>query len=104
MRVYVYGAFPDEAATVLLDRQLLLGHRYRNELVAIERERRGRVDALLAQLEPRLAEVEGRVVEMDARLKIQLGHAGRANSRKRAVGVAAEQARAIRVLRAQLKK
>ncbi len=102
MRVYVYGAFPTQEALPLLEKQLDLAHRYKNDLVRVERDRRARVDALVASLAPGLQAVEERVAALDAGVEAATKAAGMANSRRRSVGVASHEGVSIKTLKQQL--
>lgn len=58
VRVYAYGADDPTENAALVEAEIRKAHNYRNALVAVERERRARVDATLARLSPGLAGVE----------------------------------------------
>ena len=53
---YSYGASAPFATKGLglVDQQIRAGHDYKNRLIEVERERRQRVDTLIAQLSPTL--------------------------------------------------
>lgn len=79
-RVYQYGisAVYDEELVVS---QMLAGHRYQNELIAIERDRRAkRTELQLPYLRPGLDE---RLAEIEEQIEALRSEAKRANSRER---------------------
>jgi len=62
--VYSYDARILSGLSIVSD-QMHAAHKYRNKLCEIERTRRAAVDAVLAELSPRLVEVDARLVVLD---------------------------------------
>lgn len=68
-KIYSYGANPPTENLGMAEAQFRLAHRYRNELVALERGRRDRVDALLAKLAPGLQSLEADIAAAETQLE-----------------------------------
>ena len=99
IRVYRYGLLPPHENAAIVDEQMWRGHRYRNELTAIERARR----EAIRQIE----KAAGNIPAMEARLKAAEEHtekvykelkAARARTRKRSETT--EQTEALHAARA----
>ena len=79
IRIYEYGLLPPTFNAERVDHQIRAGHRYRNVLIEIERERRAKVREILgghADTEPLAAEVDRLATEREAarqRLKLARG-------------------------------
>jgi hypothetical protein len=69
-RIYAYGARPPIEGMDVIERQMRLQHRYKNNLVAIERARRDSYNAILTEAAPELQAIQDRLaalkVEKDA--------------------------------------
>lgn len=72
-RIYAYGAKAPVENADLVGEQMFKAHRYRNELVAFERERRDRIDAALVRLSPHLAQTEADLVQAEADVEKAVG-------------------------------
>jgi hypothetical protein len=57
-RIYSYGGDDPIEHADLVERQMLLAHRYKNTMIEIERKRRTQVEELLKQMSPELSQVE----------------------------------------------
>jgi len=69
-RIYSYGAKAPVLGLDVVDDQMHLAHRYRNELVRLELDRRARTDEALAGLFPHLRQVEAQIKEVEEALEI----------------------------------
>src|SRR5271170_6234804 len=67
-RVYAYGAIPQGDSWQALEMQLSLAHIYKNELIALERERRKKIVEARQSISPELAVVETKIEEMEKQL------------------------------------
>src|SRR5690606_34653133 len=102
IRIYEYGLLPPMLNAQLVDEQMRAGHRYRNTLVEIERERRERVAAVLSghvDTDP-LAEQIAALTEERERLRLEI-KTTRAAMRSRSE--AAEDRARVRDLGARIK-
>lgn len=82
-RIYSYGAsVPTEGRESVIE-QLKLAHRYRNNLVELELERRKRVDDTLAKLCPELAHVEVELAQREVELEQARTKKKAANAKER---------------------
>ena len=108
-RVYQYGLLEPIENADIVDKQMWLGHRYKNTLTEIERERRTKVRAVLVShgdIEPLAAEAAALVTQLEtARTAIK---ATRASSRSRSEkaetrDAVRDLAKRLRELRAQIK-
>jgi hypothetical protein len=102
IRIYEYGLLPPTLNEQLVEDQMRAGHRYRNALVEIERERRERVAAVMTghvDTEP-LADEIATLSEERERLRLQI-RKHRATTRSRSE--AAEDRARVRDLGARLK-
>lgn len=77
---YSFHAWEPTENLDLVRRQLLLANQYRNNLVAIELERRGQVEAALTELFPDLMALEKSLSEADAEVTTLLGVQKSANA------------------------
>jgi len=68
---YSYGASAPFATKGLglVDQQIRAGHDYKNRLIEVERERRQRVDTLIAQLSPTLQQVETNIAAAEKQIE-----------------------------------
>src|SRR5690606_25933593 len=102
IRIYEYGLRPPTINAQLVEEQMRAGHRYRNTLVEIERERRERVAGVLSghvDTKP-LAEQIAALTEERERLRLEI-KATRAATRSRSE--AAEDRARVRDLGARIK-
>jgi len=67
-RFYSYGAKPPVEAAEFVDQQMELARRYRNALVAVERDRRRKTDAALCRMSPDLVRIEAAITATNAEL------------------------------------
>jgi hypothetical protein len=66
-RIYTFGAMAPTANAQVVEAQMRAAHRYRNDLIAIERARVEAVRAIVSAY-PSVAPIEARIAEMDAEL------------------------------------
>ena len=102
MRVYEYGLLPPHANAELVDKQMLMAHRYRNTLVEIERERRQLVRAAMAA-HPDLAPIEEELRSLVQQRDTLREEVSAQRRRTRSRSESQEQRQAIRDLTAKIK-
>ncbi len=98
--VYAYGCRIKSGADVL-HRETLAAHKYRNALIAIERQRRTDTETLIHELAPDVPELKAQIAPFDVELNALQDaiKAGRAKARKRTPATK-EQNAAIKALKA----
>ncbi|MGE0493302.1 MAG: zinc ribbon domain-containing protein [Vulcanimicrobiota bacterium] len=102
MKIYEYGisaVYDGEA----VEAQMLAGHRYRNELVAIERQRREAYSAIMAEHVAREGDLIERLAATEAAIDARRTELKRANAATRSKGDKAEAQAAIKALREEAK-
>ena len=82
-RVYDYGAKLDRAAAPLVYEQIDRAWRYRNDLVALELDRRAGFERVVAEADPRLVELEAMIAKEEAGITAIRDAIRRANSVER---------------------
>ena len=95
-RIYKYGCKKPFYNHDIVEEQLLLAHRYRNDLVECERNRRQCVNDALLELFPELVELEKETEAAETRLEEAIATVKQAKSKARSKhGATTEQRRAV---------
>lgn len=68
-RIYSYGALEPNLGFTLLTEQIFLSHRYRNDMVALERKRREAVAASTRTHFPRLVELDALLLQIETEIE-----------------------------------
>ena len=68
-RVFAYGAKIDKASKAIAQERLFQAHQYRNQLVALELDRRAKVDSLLVDMSPMLAQCENDLAMLESTIE-----------------------------------
>jgi len=104
MRIYEYGCRPYPADEEAVVAQILAGHRYRNELVAIERRRRDAYAALMAEHIAREGDLLEQLAKVEAEIEERRQAIRQANSASRTKGDKRDAAKAVKELRGRASK
>lgn len=100
IRVFKFGLLPPVENAAVVERQMRLAHRYRNDLIYIERQRRAAVRAVLSD-HPQLKEAEAAYAKADAELTAALKKAAVHRSAGRTRKLPPELTEEIKALRAE---
>lgn len=103
-RIYAYGARPPCAGGELVDQQMSLAHRYRNQLVEIELERRKEVEAALRSISPGLILIEAEIAGVEGKLQAARALIDEASQKARKKVRPPEAVEATKLAREELKE